>query len=111
MDKEEEHQKVKINLNGEFTAPELEDIIAELGKARAGMLPAVSKEPPSVESNVDVTVQEETLYSIRTLVSGGVRIWLRNEGFGWLGFTLTPADKEGIRDFLGKKIGHSHTSH
>ena len=103
-----ENQKAVIKLNGEFEAAELEEIIRDLAKVRAGMLPAV---PTSPDTDCEPLEQCEPLFKIRTLAGDGVRIWLRNEGFGWLAFTLTANDLASLRTFLGEKLGHTHTAH
>lgn len=109
-EKTERGTTVKIDLNGEFTASEMDEILRDLGTARAGMLPAVPLGPPT-SLDAEVMLQDEALFKVRTLVDGGARIWLRSEGFGWLAFTLPPADVLGLREFLGKKLGHSYTAH
>jgi len=43
--------------------------------------------------------------------NGGLRIWLRNEGIGWLAFNITPAAKEGLATFFSKELGHTLTTH
>jgi len=101
--------KVRISLNGEFSGPELEEIIRGLAEARAGLEPSVSQEPPTT-LDAQVLVQEDALFKFRTLTHGGLRIWLRNEGLGWLAFSLTAADVAGIQVFLNEKLGHTHTS-
>lgn len=105
-------QKIKINLNGEFTALELEEIIGDLAIARAGSLPAVPMQPPS-HLSPDAVIQEQdnALFIFRTIINGGIRIYLRSEGFGWLAFKLNPADAEGVRELLNKKPGDSYTTH
>ena len=101
--------KVSINLNGDFSASEIEEIIRELAKARSGLLPSVAAQPP--EEHGEVLVQSDTKVSLRTLANGGIRIWLRNDGIGWIAFSLSAQDREGLTEFLGQKIGHTHTSH
>jgi len=103
--------KVRIKLEGEFTATELEEIISDLAKARASLEPEVPRQPPSPTSEQEVLVQEETEWSIRRLVTGGLRIWLRNEGLGWLAFTLTADQATGLRQFLGTEPGSTFTPH
>lgn len=107
-----ETTKTRIELEGEFTAAELDEILRDLAKARAGLSPPVPDQPPTVlAADEDVLVQEEARFAIRTLANGGLRIWLRNEGLGWLAFTITPAQTLSLRQFLGQKVAHSHTSH
>jgi hypothetical protein len=45
-----------------------------------------------------------------TLATGGLRIWLCNEGLGWLAFLLTAVDVASIRVFLNQQLGHMDTS-
>ncbi|ESQ14371.1 MAG: hypothetical protein N838_13430 [Thiohalocapsa sp. PB-PSB1] len=111
MSDEIEAEKIEIDLHGEFSASDLEQIIVSLAKARASLDPPVSNHPPGEESEEEILIQSDTKFSVRTLANGGIRIWLRNEGIGWLAFTLSAADKDGLREFLGKRVGHSHASH
>lgn len=106
-----EQPKVTINLNGEFSAIELEEIIGQLAKARAATDPPVPLNPPTEAHPREVLVQEQAEFALRKLANGGLRVWLRNEGFGWLAFTLTAADASGIREFLLKEGTGQHTSH
>lgn len=108
MDKD---SKATINLNGEFSAIELEEIIRSLIEARASLYPPVPDSPPTEQSEAEILVQSKARFSVRTLADGGLRIWLRNEGIGWLAFTLDAVAKKGLVEFLGKGVGHSHTSH
>lgn len=102
--------KATISLNGEFTATELEEVIQELSKVRAGMEPAVPQTLPTVGDSAFME-QDETLFTIRTLADGGIRIWLRSEGSGWMAFRLSATRRKELFEFLGKKIGHTHTAH
>ncbi len=103
--------KARINLTGEFSALELEEVIRTLATARASLEPAVPMQPPTLLATEEVLVQEEASFNFRTLIGGGLRIWLRNEGLGWLAFTLTQTDVAGIREFLGQQPGNNYTSH
>ena len=104
-------EKLKIDLQGEFSATELEEIISDLAKARSGMSPDVPRFPPDIDSDKEIIVHEDALFSIRNLANGGVRVWLRSEGFGWVTFNLSAKDREGLSNFLLKQIGHSQTFH
>jgi len=103
--------KAKIQLNGEFSATELEAVIRTLAEARAGLDPPVPDLPPTELSTDEILVQSEAKFRIRKIASGGLRIWLRNEGIGWLAFTMSTTDKLGLLEFLSKDIGHEHSSH
>lgn len=100
---------VKIALNGEFTAIELEDIIRSLMEARSGMAPPVPNTPPDAESAAQVLVQDQTSLIVRTLASGGLRFWLRNSGIGWFGLTVSADHAEGLACFLSQKRGGAYT--
>ncbi|MGV7193740.1 hypothetical protein [Xanthomonas axonopodis] len=100
--------KARITLQGEFTAAELDDVLQELATLRSGMEPAI---PDSPGAEASVLEQKEPLRIFRTLADGGLRIWLRHDGFGWMPFTLNATERAELADFLGKKLGHSHTAH
>jgi hypothetical protein len=97
-----------VALNGTFTAQELEEIIATLAQTRAGMQPAVPQEPPT-GLETSVPEQESPRFRIRTRAGGGLRIWLRSGGYGWLAFSLTADQRRELVEFIGKQAGHTHT--
>ncbi|RZZ81959.1 hypothetical protein EAT51_07860 [Pseudoxanthomonas winnipegensis] len=100
--------KTTIKIDGEFSATEIEGLLSELAAARSGMMPEVPTEPPA---EGEFLPQPNASFRIRSRANGGLRVWLRHEGFGWIPFELEPAQVTALRDFLGKKLGHSHTSH
>lgn len=103
--------RIGINLQGEFDAHELEDIIRDLAQARAGLTPAVPLDPPDHATPGDALEQSAAAFTIATTASGGLRIWLRSEGVGWQSFILDASARETLADFLRQQIGHTHTSH
>lgn len=102
---------VRVEVNGDFTADDLDEVIRSLAKARAGLAPAVPLKAPDGTIESELLVQDDALFKIATLADGGLRIWLRSEGFGWMAFNLSAAQAAGLREFLGKGLGHTHTSH
>ena len=101
----------RFDLSGEFSASDLEDVIRTLAETRACMTPPVPEAAPShPDAEQQILVQDESKFTFRKLANGGLRIWLRNEGIGWLAFTLTAADVLGIREFLNKQ-GTDGTNH
>lgn len=103
-------ENAKVQIAGEFSANELEEIIIELAKVRSGMEPAV---PPTPEADLDreVLVQDDPLFTVRTLAGGGLRIWLRNEGTGWQAFQLSEDQRKRLAEFLNQPPGHTFTKH
>lgn len=108
MTEEESSLTATIALNGSFTAADMDEIIADLARARASLFPGVPNQPPT---NLDAPMleQHEPQFRIRTLAAGGLRIWLRHEGFGWIAFTLSARQRKELVEFLAKKAGHTHT--
>jgi hypothetical protein len=96
--------KARIHLSGDFSALEIEDILAEIAKVRASLEPQVSTQPPSLLSDAEVLVQEDALFHIRRRIGGGLRIWLRNEGFGWLAFELNDTAAAELKTFLSSEL-------
>jgi hypothetical protein len=106
MEPKSKEARVQLKLDGEYSAADLEELIQHLAKMRAAMLPAVPNEPPT-SFDTDALQDVDPMYRIRSLVGGGVRIWLRNEGYGWLPFTLSATGISKLAQFLGKPVkGH-----
>ena len=77
-------RSARLNLNGEFSATELEQLIGDLARARAMMQPGVPREP---EPTVDVQVDPRFLVS-EAADRGGVVLRLRDPGTGWRAYGL-----------------------
>lgn len=96
--------KARIHLNGDFTALEIEKILADLAEVRASLEPHVPLQPPSLQTDVILQVQENALFKVRRRIGGGLRIWLRNEGFGWMAFELTEPATAELKNFLASEL-------
>ena len=101
----------RIALNGEFGAADLDDVLRHLAEVRASLKPSVPESAPTALSTRTFLEQDETSFKIATLAAGGMRIWLRHEGFGWLAFNLSAHDTERIRQLLAKQIGSPPAAH
>lgn len=97
-----------VRLNGEFTAEDLDDIIRTLAQRRASMSPPV---PADLTDDLTVLEQPDTLFTIRSRAGGGLRIWLRHDGLGWLPFSLTPAQRTRLRAWLDSQPTGGETFH
>lgn len=102
--------KAHVELNGDFSAEELDEILQKLADLRASMTPAVSLDPPYEQAPM-LEQPQITIIKARTLVDGGLRFWLRHEGFGWLAISLSAQVRNELFKFLGKQAGHTHTFH
>jgi len=83
-----DRKSVRVDINGQLTAAGLGELIALLAQVRAGMEPGDRLEiddAPRQES----FVRCEPGPVARGLAYGGVRLWLRSRGQGWLAFDLT----------------------
>lgn len=107
MEQKPREARVHITLDGEYNAAELQEVIENLARTRAAMLPSVSDEPPT-SFDEHALQQVDPVFKIRALVGGGARIWLRNEGYGWLPFTLSAAGISNLGKFLAKRGGKAH---
>lgn len=105
---DETPSKLHIRFDTELDAEGVEALIRELAENRARMKPAV---PTAVGMDTPVLAQEEALFTVRTLADGGLRIWLRNEGLGWLTFQLTKDERQGLADLLSQEAGRCYTAH
>lgn len=95
----------------EMDALELERTITALGDARAQVDPPVPEDKPLLGLDTHVSSHPNPSFSIANLPDGGVRIYLRNPGLGWLSFDLPPTTRKQLAEFLAKPLGHSLTQH
>jgi hypothetical protein len=83
-----DRKSVRIDINGRLSAAQLGELIALLAQVRSGM-------DPDGHLEIDDRAQEEAFarYEPAPVASGldlgGVRLWLRSRGQGWLAFDLT----------------------
>jgi len=78
----------RLNIDGVFSASELEQVIADLARARGRMEPAVPRDPErSVDVPVDVQ-RDPRFHVCEAADHGGVLLHLRDPGVGWRAFGL-----------------------
>jgi hypothetical protein len=105
-------ETVKMELNGTFTAPELEEIIHELAKRRSAMQPAVPlTREGAMHLGSAMLIEPSPRFVFATKADGGLRISLRNSGIGWLAFELSAADVDGIRKLISGELSELRTMH
>jgi hypothetical protein len=95
--------QAEININGTYTAEQIETLIVKLGTLREQMTPAVTPLLPDFNNAADTTsisVQNDFTYVCRELKNGDIRLWLRHTGFGWFAFNLLRIKAIALRDHL-----------
>jgi hypothetical protein len=77
--------RATINIQGEYSAAELEDLITQIAMARSVMLPPVPDTRPDPAGNIDkpILMESECAISAALRRDGSMRLWLRNRGIGW----------------------------
>lgn len=105
MDLSPDGAQLRIRLDATLDAPGVEGLIHQLAHARARMIPGVPVSRPARDSDLQVLEQDNPAAHFATTLDGGLRIWLRNLGLGWLAFRLPPRDVDGLRQLLGRQIG------
>ena len=125
-------QSAKVEVQGTYSAEEIEGLIGKLSALRAQMLPAVpmapgngigsgngEREPAAGRAGGDPCVQ------VAVMRDGLTRFWVRHEGLGWFGFNLPverartlaqyilglAVPREQAREFHGLKRRASDLSH
>ena len=78
----------RLDIKGVFSASELEQVIADLARARAMMHPAVPREPEQT-ADPHVDLQSDPRFIVSEAPGhGGVVLRLRDAGAGWRAFAL-----------------------
>lgn len=94
-----------IKLDATLDATAVERLIHQLAHVRARMLPGVPQSRPARDSDTPVLEQDDPAAHFATTLDGGLRIWVRNLGLGWLAFRLPPRGVEALRQLLSQQIG------
>ena len=102
--------RATIEVQGTYTASEIEGLIGKLSALRAQMLPGVPMAPgdrdpelaPAAErAHGDPTVQ------VAVMRDGLTRFWVRHEGLGWFGFNLPVERARALAQYvLGLSMPH-----
>lgn len=83
-----DRKSVRVDINGDLSAGALGELIALLAQVRAGMEPRERLEIDDSPKH-EGFVRCEPGPVAQGLAYGGVRLWLRSRGQGWLAFDLT----------------------
>ncbi len=90
-----------MNTASTLSTTDLETLISRLAEMRAHMQPPVTFEPPKPgEGGQDISVQNDPYLSARRHRNGGMRLWMRSGGLGWLVFDLTARHTVFLRDWI-----------
>lgn len=86
--------RLHVKLNAGFTAAELDEFISLLAEHRSDMNPPIPLALPApgtpAAQALHVHAQAEPPVAMRRLRSGGLRLWARSAGLGWMLFDLAP---------------------
>jgi hypothetical protein len=77
-------RSVRLDLNGVFSATELEQLIGDLARARAMMEPAVPRDPEPAGA----ALADPRFFVSEAADRGGVVLRLRDPGTGWRAYRL-----------------------
>lgn len=105
MDLSADSAHLRITLDATLDAMGVEALIHQLAHARAQMIPGVPMSRPARDSDVLILEQDNPAAHFAITLDGGLRIWLRNHGLGWLAFRLVARDVDGVRQLLSRQIG------
>jgi hypothetical protein len=91
-----------LEVRGTFTATQLEAVITRLAMLRSDMLPPVPDHRPDATSDPDQPILMESDCALTAALrrNGGIRLWLRNRGLGWMGYEVEPARARAIANYI-----------
>lgn len=111
-----------LDVRGEFTAAGLEALLVELAVLRSGMEPPVTEKPPDATTDPTKPILMENGSSLVAALrkDGSFRLWLRNRGYGWIGYEVDAGRARGVAkyilsrstdediDLFGQGVGQRH---
>lgn len=94
--------RTRIEVQGEFTASELENLITRLAVLRSDMQPPVPENPPDATTDPDKPILRESDSAMTAAArrNGGIRLWFRNRGLGWIAYEVDPARARGAAKYI-----------
>lgn len=104
MDINEDKTAALLNINGTYTARQIESLISDLALVRGQLDPPVPFTPPlgpKIEGNI--SVQSNPSVAIRRMRNGDGRLYIRNHGLGWLVFDFVKVKLGDFRDAMVSK--------
>jgi len=93
--------EVTMNLDGvrlKANALQLDAIIEGLVAARAQLLPAIPNDPPLGQRVA--AIADPRYWTNIDLASGMTLLMFRHSGLGWMSFTLPPAERDRLAQYL-----------
>ena len=96
---------VKVTIDADMTATELDALLRKLALLRSGMVAQVAHTLDEIEAaDASVLIEDKPGLVIATRKDGGFRLWLRHQGFGWIGYQLDNLTAIGLHGYLGTNI-------
>lgn len=93
----DDKRTVHLSIDRDLTSEDLQNLISELARVRARMLPAVPGAPRA--GDLDSAERVEG-FAVRTLSAEYIQLLFRDLGLGWLSIALSIAQACELRDFL-----------
>ncbi|KTT14738.1 hypothetical protein NS331_22570 [Pseudacidovorax intermedius] len=90
-----------MQIKGDFSAADLEDLIYRLAKARAQIAPEVpSTREAALEAGVAMMEEDRPSITAAVRVDGTLRIAMRNRGIGWLAAIVDPHTARALGQYM-----------
>lgn len=99
-----DRKRLEIDISGDFSAAQVEQMLSDLAQLRATMDPPVSPHRPDPNSDARVSEQDEPSITAVPMRDGRIRFWLRNNGLGWLVFNFSHQQAVTLRDFFAANV-------
>lgn len=85
---------VKVQIDADLTAAQLDCLLLDLSIKRARMTPGVPSNPPE-----NIPTVRSASFTI-DIAPDSLTMNFRSNGFGWLGYRINQAGVDGLRDLL-----------
>jgi hypothetical protein len=94
--------RATLEVTGEFSANALEDLITKLAVLRSTMSPPVTERPPDATTDPEKRILMESDCAMTAALrrNGGIRLWFRNSGIGWVAYEVEPERARAIAQYI-----------
>lgn len=96
--------KVSLHIEGEYTADELAQLVAQIGEARS----QIAADPDAPGRGTPIHIAKNSRYwTIYSAEMGGSLLTFRNQSLGWTGIVLPVVE---VANLIGYLAGHLATA-
>lgn len=100
-----DNKTIRLDINADMDASDLDALLHKLALERANMTPAIpNSKDAAIKDDSLATIEDGQSAVIARRRNGGFRLWLRHSGFGWLTWGIDDRFASGIANYIAVNV-------